>query len=167
MFQSKCQVRAVLWRQRRNAQFQSGQVDAFMLAECAAVHHFANHLPVAHLLDAQLDQSVREQNAVTAVHLTRQCRERGAHARGIAQHFGGGNNELLAGPQHHRPATRERSGANFRPLQIRQNRNRFFMFPGGGANHREILRVLLVRAVREIQARHVHPGREKLVDHPR
>jgi hypothetical protein len=41
------------------------------------------------------------------------------------------------------------------------------MFTRGGANHREILRVIFVRPVRKIQPRHVHTRREKPVDHPR
>ncbi len=71
VFQREFQVGAVFWRQRGNAQFDSRQVDPFVLAKRAAVHDLANHLTPADLIHAQFDQSIREQDAVAAVHFMR------------------------------------------------------------------------------------------------
>ena len=59
MLQRKRQVSAVFRRQRRNAQRQSRKIDAFVLAERAAINDFANHLTVLDLFDAQFDEAVR------------------------------------------------------------------------------------------------------------
>src|SRR2546429_453376 len=161
VLERKPQIRAVFRRQRRNAELQPGKVDALMLAECAAVHNLADHLALAHLLDAQLDEAVRKENTVARMNFPGQAREGCADARGIAENFGGSDGEPLPGAQHHRPATRQRPGADFRSLKVGQNRNRLFVFAGGRANQREVLCVLYVCAVREIQPCHVHPRREQ------
>ena len=47
-----------------------------------------------------------------------------ADARRIAQHLGRGDREFLPGTQEHLDAPRQRARADFRALQIRQNRER-------------------------------------------
>ena len=68
-----------------------------MLAQGAAVDDIADHVPSAHLLDAQLDQAIGQQNAVPAMYFARQLLEGGAYAGGVAQDAGRGNHESLSG----------------------------------------------------------------------
>ncbi len=167
VFERKNQVRAVFRRERGHAQFHAGQVDPLVFTERPAVHDFANHLRAADLLDPQLDQPVRKQDAVAAVNFFWQRRERRIHARRIAQHFCGGDREALPGAQQHRPATRQWPSPDFRSLKVGKNRNRLFVLDGGRPQHRDALGVLLVRAMRKIQTRHVHPRAQQAVNHPR
>ena len=81
MRQGKGQVRTVLRRDRRYAETHARQVDAFVLTQFAAIHHFADHFAPAHAFNAQLDQSIGKQDAVAFVHFSRQRRESCAHAR--------------------------------------------------------------------------------------
>ena len=167
VLQREDQVGAVFRGQRRHAQLHSGQVDSLVFAKRAAVCHFANHLVAANLLNPQLDQSVRKQDAVPAVNFSGQRRKRGIYARRIAQHFCGGDYETLSGAQQHRTATRQRPRSDFRSLKVRQDRDRFFVLDGGRPQHRDAFGMLLMRAVREIQPRYVHSRVQQPVDHPR
>src|SRR5437016_3716389 len=96
-----------------------------------------------------------------------QRRENGVHPCRIAQHFCGGDHESLPCAQQHRSATRQRSGPDFRPLKIGENRNRFFVLDGGCPQHRDIFGMLLVRPVGKIEPRHVHPRAQQTINHPR
>src|SRR5579863_1440752 len=133
MLQRKGQILAVLRSERGNAEFDTGQIDAFVLAERSAIDDFANHFLAANLLDAQFNQTVGEQDAVSAVDFARERAEDGADTRGIAQNPGSGDDEALSRAQHYGPASRERSGANLRALQIGQDGDGFFLLDGGGA----------------------------------
>src|SRR5580704_402786 len=167
MLQGKGQILAVLRGEGRDAELDAGQIDAFMLAERSAIDDFANHFLAANLLDAQFNQTVREKDAVSAVDFARQRSENSADARSIAQNPRSGDDEALSRAQHHGPASRERSGANLRALQIGQDGDGLFPLDSSSAERGNILRMLGVRAVREIQAGHIHSGMQQTANHAR
>src|SRR3981081_276870 len=69
--------------------------------------------------------------------------------------------------QQHRSAARQRSGPDFRSLKVGENRDRLFVLNGGHSEHGNVLRMFVVRAVRKIEPRHVHPRAQQAVNHPR
>jgi hypothetical protein len=167
VLQSEEKVFAVFRGQSGNFQLDSGQIDAFVLAEGSSVDDLANDLGAPHLQDAQFDQTVRQKDAISAVHFTRQRPEDGADTRGIAQDLGSGDNEALSGTQHYRPAARKRAGANLWALEVSENGDWFFLFDSGSAQGNDILRMVRVRAMRKIQAGDVHARFQESADHAR
>src|SRR6516225_657287 len=72
MCQGKTQVQAVFFRECRNMQLHSGQVDSLVFPEDAAVDDLANNLGATCFVDAQLDQAIRKEDAVAGFYLARQ-----------------------------------------------------------------------------------------------
>src|SRR4029077_3727869 len=58
-------------------------------------------------------------------------------------------------------------GPDFRPLQIGKDGNGLFVLDGRSPQHGDVFGMLLMRPVREIQPRHVHPSPQQTVDHLR
>src|SRR4029077_3252978 len=106
--------------------------------------------------NAQFDQAVREQDAISAVDFAWQRAEGGADPRGVAQNSRSCNDEALTRAQLYWPASGERPGANLRTLQVGENGDWFFLFDGRGAQRGDILRMFRVSAMRKIQPRHIH-----------
>ena len=78
---AKIEVFFVLLRQRRNLDRDAGKVDALVLAQHAAVDDLADDVFAVDAVDAQLDQTVREQNAGAGFEVLRQRLEGGADER--------------------------------------------------------------------------------------
>ena len=81
VLQRELKILGVLFRQRGHAHRNAGQVDALVFAQHAAVDDLADHVVALHLVDAQLDQAVGEQNARALLDVFRQGLEGGAHQR--------------------------------------------------------------------------------------
>ena len=79
LFQRKFEICGVLFRQRRNAYRNAGQIDALVLAKHAAVDDFADYIAADHLVNAKLDEAIRKQDARALFDILRQGLERGAN----------------------------------------------------------------------------------------
>ena len=95
LLQSKGEIPAIFRRKRRNAELNARQIDAFVLAEYAAVHDFADDFLAAHFFNPQLDQSIRQQDAIAAMHFAGKRTKGGADAIGITRNPRGGDDEAL------------------------------------------------------------------------
>ena len=105
------------WGANENA----GEIDALAFAQHAAVNDIADNFCSRDLVDAQLDESVGEQDARALFNVFRQGFERSADERGGAQHVARRDCEPVTGLQEHRLMIFEQRGANLGPLQITQN----------------------------------------------
>ncbi len=136
-----------------------------MLAEFTTVHDFANNFIAAHGGDAQLDESIGEKNASAAMNFFWESTEGCGNSGNIAGPIAGGNCEALAGLKHDAHAAGKCAGANFRAAKIGENGQRLLHYGRGLAKQSDHARVPLVRAVRKIQAGHVHTRTHELRDH--
>ena len=141
MLEGKNEVDAIFRRKRRNAQLNAGEIYAFVLAEGAAVDYLTDHFLAADLLNAQFDQSIREQNAIAAMNFARKRTKDGADARRISQDASSGDHELLASAKQHRRCSGQRPGPNFGTLQIGEDGNGLLPLDRRGAYQRNALRV--------------------------
>ena len=112
-------------------------------------------------LDAQLHQTIGEQNAAAATHFAGQSGEGSREQPGISLHSPGGDGDRRARAQFDGCSPRQQSGANLRPLKVLKNRQRLSALPGQAAHQAQTPCVLRVSAVRKIQAGDIHPGVEK------
>ena len=158
------QIPGVLLRQRGCAHQHAGKIDAFVLAQQAAIHDVAGHVFAVDLVHAQLDQSVGEQNARALLHVFGQSLEGGAHARCRARHLAGRDDELMAGLEQHRQMILEQPGANLGPLQVTQDAQRLVLFLAQLADLPDDGGFALVAAVGEIEADDVDAGADQLAN---
>jgi aminoglycoside phosphotransferase (APT) family kinase protein len=91
----------VLLGQRGDAHRNPRQVDPLVFAQQAAVDDLADHVVALHLVDAQLDQPVGEQNARALFDVFRQGFEGGSHQRGRARNLARRNRQPPAGLEQH------------------------------------------------------------------
>src|SRR5260370_6745455 len=101
------------------------------------------------------------------MNFSRQGSENRVYPSGFPQNLRSGDHELLSCAQQHRPAARQSPRPDFWSLKVGENRDRLFVLDGGRPQQRDAFRVLLVRAVRKIEPRHVHPRVHQAVNHPR
>ncbi len=80
VIERELEVFGVFLRQRRRAHQHSGKIDAFVLAQHAAVDDIAGHVFAVDFVDAQLDEPVGEQNARALFHIFGEGLEGGADA---------------------------------------------------------------------------------------
>src|SRR5262249_10571993 len=99
------EVDTIFRRERWHTQLNAGQINAFVLAKRAAVHDLADHLLAANVLDTELDQPVRQQNAIAAMNFAGKRAEYRADARRVTQNAGSGDDEFLAGAKQYRRCT--------------------------------------------------------------
>ncbi len=90
------------------------------------------------------------------MHFARQWAKSRADAVCVAGNAGGGDDEALARAQRYRGAACERTCADLRSLQVSNEGDGLLVFDGSSAKRGDAVRVILVLAVREIQARYVH-----------
>ena len=83
--------------------------------------------------------------------------EGGADQRRGAGDLARGDREALARDQLHRLVVLQLAGADLRPLQIGENADRLALLGRNRPDHLDQLRFLRVRAMREVEARNVHP----------
>src|SRR5262249_42021221 len=163
--QSKSQIRFILRRQSGNAQFDSRQIDSFVFSESAAIHYFANHFGFLYPTHSQFDQTVGEKNSVAGVNFARERLEHGVDARGVPQDLRRGDGEFLTCAEENWAATGQGAGADFGPLQVREDGDGLLLLRCGGAEEGDASGVLIVGTVGEIQAGDVHAGLEEFFDY--
>ena len=132
--QRKVQVAAVLGSERRNFQFHARKIDALVFTQFPTVFDLADNFLPAGRDNAESDFAVVQENAVALANRLRQSAKGCADTLLGADHVLCGDHETLAEVQVHRLALRERARADFRPLQVGQNRNGLAV-TRGGATH--------------------------------
>jgi hypothetical protein len=111
---------------------------------------------------SQLDQSIRDEDAIAGLRVLGERRVARRHALGIAQGLAGRDAEGLAGHQAHGSSAGQRTGADLRALEVEQDRDRQAELGSDLAHQRDALAVFGVAAVREVQAHHVDAGAQQL-----
>jgi hypothetical protein len=137
-----------------------------VIANWAAADYFRTHFRVADVDDAQLDGSIGQQYAVARFYVGGEVGVSGGGAAAIAQKEFRCDRE--GGPDvEHAAAARKAAETDFGPLQIEHDANRTAQFRGGPADFRNARGVLCLRAVRRVQAEHIHAGQQELLDNGR
>ena len=160
--EAEFEVFAVFFGQRRNGKRDAGKVDAFVLAQRAAVDDVAENVFAADAANAQFDQAVGEQDAGAGGDLAGEIGECGRDARGGAGHVLRCDGDDRAGFQQHGLVAFERSGADFRALQILQDADGAALALGGAAQALDVVGVIGVGAVGEVEAGDVHAEAEQV-----
>ena len=160
--EAEFQVFAIFFGEGGNRQGDARKIDAFVLAEQAAVDNVAEHVFAADGAHTHFDQAVTEEDASAGREFAGQVGERGADARGCAQCLLRRNSHDRAGLQHHGLVAIERSGADFRALQVLENADGAAFALGGAAQALDVAGVVFVSAVREVEASDVHAAAEQV-----
>ena len=153
-FEREVEVVHVLPGYRRNRHRHARHIHAFVGLDDAAGQDDAASAAALDRLDPQPDEPVVDEDVVTSLKDL-------AHRRGrdreltVARSFLGGDHDLVTGVE------RDRAGkladAHLGALQIGDDRDRAPDLRRELAHEPDPLRMLLVRPVREVQARRVHP----------
>ena len=152
------QIRQVLFGERGNAHLHARQIDALVVADRASVQHFRRDRDAVAFKSAQFDGPIRQQDAVSGLHVAGEIQVTGGGAlRGTDQRLRG-DREPGAGGQR-ATSVFETAQADFGTLQVQQNRRARSRFTRRRPNGHDARLVLRLRAVRSVQAKHVHPGR--------
>jgi len=115
-------------------------IDALVLAERSALTtRQMTSWPRVFSTRSSMRPSERK-DAVAGFHFAGQRTKGGVHARGIAEDFCSGDDELLAGAQVDGAAAQAR-GADFRALEVGENSDGLAKFGGGGMHHGNRLRM--------------------------
>src|ERR1700687_606574 len=93
--------------------------------------------------------------------------ESGAHAGGIAEDSGGGDDEALPRLQLYRRFAGQGAGADLGALQIGEDSEGLLDLDGGGAESGDALGVVGVGTMGKIQARDVHAGVQQTLNDAR
>ena len=116
------------------------------------------------LVDAQLDQSVGEQDARALFDVFSQGLEGGAHQRRRARHLARRDGEPVAGLEQHGLMILEQAGANLGPLQVAQDAQRLALFLAHLADLLDDGGLALVAAVGKIEPDDVHAGADQVAN---
>src|SRR5262249_54827545 len=153
-------VLAIFFGERVQAQPLGRKIDADVIANRSAVLDSTEHASAFDSLDAKLDLSIAEQDAVAGVDVG--C-ERGVIDRERRRIALGTGYERDGLPALERARTAA-AAPDFRPRKILENRDRFARAFAFGPNQAQNRGVLGVRPVRKIQARDVHARADELSD---
>ncbi len=156
------EVGEILLGERGDRDRRAWDVDALVRVDLSADRNLAARPSGLHLLDLQVHEAVVDEDVLPG------HQDFGEHRRAdgqVARLAGpvAREDDLVAAREHDR--CREVADAKLRALQIGDQRE----WPAGTrlglADEQSALRVVLVRAVREVEARRVHPGVDELVEH--
>src|ERR1700685_2594671 len=156
VLEPKFQVGTIFFRQGRNGERDSRQIDALVFAEWAAVDHFAFDIFAAGANHAQFNQSVVKQNARARRDFPRQPLKSGWDHRRGAFDVARRNRDAGASLEGYWNSILHVAGANLGPLQVLQNADGALFFFSHAAQTLDVARVLFVGPVGEIQPGHVH-----------
>ena len=153
--QRELEVDRVLARERGDRDRHSRQVDALVLADAAADEHRAARTALLDVLDDEPHEAVVDQHLVTGTqdfaHHRRHHRQRTVRRDGLAD-----DRDLFPALEDDRLG--ELADPELRPLEVRDHRQWAAGLALGVAHAPGAFGVLLVRPVREVQARRVHAG---------
>src|SRR6185437_13982249 len=137
----------VFFRQGWHFHGNAGQVDAFVLAQQAAVDNAADGVGPLHALYAQLDQAVGEQNARTGFEVFRKRGERRSDDLRRPLLHGRGDRELFAGDQLHGLVVLQLAGTDLWPLQVGEDADGLAFRARNLADHLDQFELLRMAAV--------------------
>ena len=146
-------VGAILLGQRRRAHEDAGKIHPLVAAQRPAVQHARPHAWFFHIHDDQLQQAVVDEHTVADVKVVRMP---------LIRHRDFGGVHGVLGRERHLGAVLERkrrrnvADANPRTLQVAKDRDRTVELFRDGPHQSDRFAVLLVRPVREVDARDVH-----------
>ena len=153
------EVAAVLLREGGRRQLHAREVHPLLGLEPASIHDLALHFLQGRAHDAQLEVAVVEEDAVAGGDVPGQgVVGRGDELLGAFDRLVGGDGHPLARAQLDGLVVLETSGADLGPGQVLQHGDRPSQVGGDLASGLHHLEVLLVLAVREVQAHDVHAG---------
>ena len=158
------EVFLVLAGERRQAEDGARQIDPLMLAQQSSIDHLTDHVIALHLENLERDAAVGEKDSRAGLDLASQ------RLKGGAQALGGAFNRFIrdsnagAGDQLHRGVIAQRAGADLGALQILQDADRALQLRGHLAQCANPLQVLVMAAVRKIEAGHIHPEQQQLAN---
>ena len=138
------------------------KVDAFVLAQDAAVDHFAFHILAFDSEHQQLDQSIGEQNACPGLKIFGQRGEGGGDDRRGAGNVAGSDGEALAGFKLYGLAVLQAARPNFGSLQVAQDADALALLARYFADHFDEFQLLRMSAMGEVQARDIESGTDQL-----
>ena len=156
MLQAELQILAIFLGQGGNRQSSAGKIDALMLAQTSAIQNVADHIFAAHRAHAQFDQAIAQKNAGAGRDFAGEIGKGGGNARRSAGDIARSNDHGRAAFQHDRFVALQASSADLGALQILQDADGAIFFLGGAAQAFDVAGVILVRAVRKIQAGDIH-----------
>jgi hypothetical protein len=133
-----------------------------VLTEWAAVDHHGAKLRRRALLDAQLQPSIVQQQAVAAADGARQVLVRRRHPSFPAFEITHADEQLVAGVKIDGFSSHERPRANLRTAQVLQNRDASLRLACRLPNTLHERAVAVARSVREVQAEDIDAGRDEL-----
>jgi hypothetical protein len=161
---SKRQIRSIFGGQRRCRERHARRVDALVLAEEAAVDDNRIHAARVHTDDLQLDPSIVKQETIARFDRARQAVKRGEDEAGTAFSSSCLDAKPIAlGERKWRPGCKP-PRADLRAAKILQDRDNPLCAAGGLADQDGDARVLLVRAVREVEPKQIDAGRDESLD---
>ncbi len=135
MFHAELEIFLVLFREGGHAHGNARQIDALVLAQHAAVDHFALDFFARDLEDAQFDEAVGEQNARTRLQVLRQSGKGGGDHSRSAEDVARRNGQPLTGFQLNGNTVLKAAGADLRSLKIAEDTDVFAFVASDFANH--------------------------------
>ena len=138
-----------------------------MLGEFPAVRDPAKDFRMLHPLNAQLDQTVGEKDAIAWPDFARKLRVVCWKQLVVSRHPARRERDERVWREFQRAAADKRPGADLRPLEVLKNRHGPATLAREAPEHPQARRVLAGGAVREVQPRHVEPGVEQRAEHQR
>ena len=137
------QVFAVFFGERGDGERDTGKIDAFLLAQHAAINDVAQHVFAADSANAEFDQAVAEQDAGAGRKFAGKVGERSGDASGGAGDVLRSDRHDGAGLQKDRRVALQQPGTDFRALQILKDADGAAFAIGGAAKAGDVAGVVL------------------------
>ncbi len=154
----------VLLGKRRRADVDTGQVDAFAIADLASGDHFAASFDAIRIEDLQLHRTVGDEDGIAGLYVAREIGICGRRDFSVPFHLlgGDGENSFLC---QETGAVLKCAEPDFGALQIEHDAGVHFEFSGEGAYPIDAFCVVFLRAVGCVQAEDIDAGFEQFTQH--
>ena len=157
-------VASVLVGDKGHREIGARNVHALVVRDLAAVLDRAVNFGAVHLVDAEADQTVVNQNDAALLHIARQLLIAHGDNRVVAEQLSRGQRELCALLKHFR-AVLEVAETNLRALGVEQGCDRETQLSAELHHALEFLGMRLVRVMRKVKTCHIHAREHELLQH--
>ena len=165
VIEAEAQILDVLRGHRRRRQLDARKVDPLVLAERTAVQADGGDRLAVARFNAQFDAAIVEQQTVARPDGAPQICEGGRDAARVSDTIVAGDDvEPLAGLEIDGLTILQLARPDFWTAEVLQDRDVTARAPGGVAYARDGFRMLIVRAMREVQAEDIDPGSDQFFD---